>query len=129
MAKSFITPLRRFWKLANIKNQSLNSTENGEKFIWDGALKNLKKFVTDNLKLLEKWTSPGSEAKLTTSPLVCLKCQGKTSKWITISGSPNEVNDVIKQLKSISEEAAMNSTTNSINVDENVDHLIQPLKQ
>ena len=103
-------------------NQSLSSTENGEKFIWDGTLENLKKFVADELKLLGKWTSPGGETKLFTSPLVSLKWQSKTSKWITISGTPNEVNDVIiKQLKSICEEAAMNSTTKSVNVDENVD--------
>ena len=87
----------------------------------DGTLENLKKFVADELKLLGKWTSPGGETKLFTSALVCLKWQSKTSKWITIFGSPNEVNDVIKQLKSTCEEAAMNSTTNSINVDENVD--------
>ena len=77
--------------------------------------------MADELKLLGKWTSPGGETKLFTSGLVCLKWQSKTSKWISISGSPNEVNDVIKQLKSICEEAAMNSTTNSISVDENVD--------
>ena len=93
-------------------NQSLSSTENVEKFIWDGTLENLKKFVADELKLLGKWTSPGGETKLFTSPLVSLKWQSKTSKWITISGTPNEVNDVIKQLKSICEEAAMNLTTN-----------------
>ena len=102
------------------KNQCLSSTENGEKFIWDGTLENLKNFVADELKLLDKWTS-GGETKLFTSGLVCLKWQSKTSKWISISGSPNEVNDVIKQLKSICEEAAINSTTNSINVDENAD--------
>ena len=71
--------------------------------------------------MLGKWTSPGGETKLFTSGLVCLKWQSKTSKWISISGCPNEVNDVIKQFKSICEEAAMNSTTNSISVDENVD--------
>ena len=103
------------------KNQCLSSTGNGEKFIWDCTLENLKKFVADELKLLGKWTSPGGETKLFTSGLVCLKWQSKTSKWISISGSLNEVSDVIKQLKSICEEAAMNSTTNSINVDENVD--------
>ena len=59
--RSFISPLRRFRKLANIKNQSLSSTENGEKFIWDGTLKNLKKFVAGDLKLLGKWTSPCGE--------------------------------------------------------------------
>ena len=92
-------------------NQSLSSTENEEKFIWDGTLENLKKFVADELKLLGKWTSPGGETKLLTSPLVSLKWQSKTSKWITISGTLNEVNDVIKQLKLICEEAAMNLTT------------------
>ena len=79
--RSFISPLRRFRKLANIKNQSLSSTENGEKFIWDGTLKHLKKFVAGDLKLLGKWTSPCGETKLFTSPLVCLKWKSKTSKW------------------------------------------------
>ena len=102
-------------------NQSLSSTENEEKFIWDGTLENLKKFMADKLKLQGKWTSPGGETKLFKSPLVSLKRQSKTSKWITISGTLNEVNDVIKQLKSICEKAAMNLTTKSIKVDENVD--------
>ena len=69
-------------------NQSLSSTENEEKFIWDGTLENLKKFAADELKLLGKWTSHGGETKLFTSPLVSLKWQSKTSKWITISGTP-----------------------------------------
>ena len=68
--------------------------------------------MADELKLLGKWKSPGGETKLFTSPLVSLKWQSKTSKRITIYGTPNEVNYVIKQLKSICEEAAMNSTTN-----------------
>ena len=88
-----------------------NLKVNGERFIWDGTLDNLKKFVADELKLLVgKWTSPGGETKLFTSGLVCLKWQSKTSKWITVYGSPNEVNDVTEQFKSMCEVATINST-------------------
>ncbi len=93
---------------------SYNLKATGEKFIWDGTLDNLKKFVSDELKLLGKWTSPGGETKLFTSGSVSLKWQSKTSKWITVYGSPNEVNDVTEQLKSSCEVA----TTDPINVDE-----------
>jgi regulator of replication initiation timing len=91
-----------------------NLKANGEKFIWDGTLDYLKKFVADELKLLGKWISPGGETKLFTSGLVCLKWQSKTSKWITVYGSPNEVNDVTEHFKSMCEVA----TIDSINVDE-----------
>ena len=87
-----------------------NLKANGEKFIWDGTLDYLKKFVADELKLLGKWISPGGETKLFTSGLVCLKWQSKTSKWITVYGSPNEVNDVTEQFKSMCEVATINST-------------------
>ncbi len=80
---------------------SYNLKATGEKFIWDGTLDNLKKFVSDELKLLGKWTSPGGETKLFTSGSVSLKWQSKTSKWITVYGSPNEVNDVTEQLKGL----------------------------
>ena len=93
---------------------SYNLKATGEKFIWDGTLDNLKKFVSDELKLLGKWTSPGGETKLFTSGSLSLKWQSKTSKWITVYGSPNEVNDVTEQLKSTCEVA----TIDSINVDE-----------
>ena len=81
------------------KNLCHSTTKNGEKFIWEGTYENLKKFVADELKLLGAWTTPGGETKLFTSPLVCLKWQSKTSKWITLSG--DEANDVAKQLGSI----------------------------
>ena len=70
--------------------------------------------LDNELKLLGKWTSPGGETKLFTSGSVSLKWQSKTSKWITVYGSPNEVNDVTEQLKSSCEVA----TTDPINVDE-----------
>ncbi len=51
---------------------------------------------------------------ITDSPCCSLKWQSKTSKWITVYGSPKEVNDVTEQLKSTCEVA----TIDSINVDE-----------
>lgn len=91
-----------------------NVKANGEKFIWVGTLDELKKFVSDELKLLGKWTLLHSKTKLYTSGLLCIKWLSKTNKWITVSGSPIKINDVTEQLKSMCEEAAIDS----INVDE-----------
>lgn len=85
----------------------------GEKFYWDSTLAELKEFVTNELKLSGRWSSPGGEVKLFTADTVSLKWHGKTVKSITLAGNSTEINELSKILTSICESSVENQGSNT----------------
>ena len=84
----------------------LNLKTNREKFYWDGAWCELRKFVLDDLKLTGRWTSPGGKVKLFPSDNFSIKWHGKSTKWITVIGDPSDTVDLTNILTSLSGKAA-----------------------
>jgi hypothetical protein len=78
----------------------------GERLYWDSTVSNLKEFVSNELGISGKWSSPGGEVKLLTSDSVSLKWHGKTAKWITLSGDPEKTNNLSEVLTNLCELSA-----------------------
>jgi hypothetical protein len=90
-----------------------NLKASGERFYWDSILVKLKEFVSKELKLSGRWTSPGGEVKLFTADTVSLKWHGKTIKTITLAGNSTQTDELSKILTSICESSVENQGSNT----------------
>ena len=91
---------------------NINLKSDGERIYWDGTLCKLKQFVSEELNLSGTWKSPGGEVKQFISCSLSLKWQGKTKKWIIVSGEPTETNSLIELLTSLCNNTAGNLIQN-----------------
>ena len=84
-----------------------------KKFYWDSTLVKLKEFVSKELKLSGRWTSPGGEVKLFTADTVSLNWHGKTIKSITLAGNSTETDELSNILTSLCESSVENQGSNT----------------